>query len=333
MVRRLALAAALGLWLTAGTAASAAPAPPTTHQVEKGQHLGGIAKRYGISLAALLRANGLQRKTPIRPGQRLLIPGKDDPDGEKAAAEREAAAERASPAARAAAPGIQSLPVAGSAPAYYFEPTGPGRAALRPVIVYLHGRGGNPAADCQRWSPIVRRLGWLLCPSGPEDRGGGARGWNNTWYSGQPIVERALGALRQRYGRRVQLQGNTLIGFSEGAYVAMNLGVRAPRVFNRWLILAADADYWGGAGVLALKENRKSIKRVYLVTGEQDGVFESTQQVRAWLERERIATRVSLPHDLGHELALGTKPAMYRAALEWLANGDPPPPRRRTAKR
>ncbi len=36
----------------------------------------------------------------------------------------------------------------------------------------------------------------------------------------------AIQVLRKKYGRRVQLYGNTLIGFSEGAYAAMNVGVK-----------------------------------------------------------------------------------------------------------
>lgn len=193
-----------------------------------------------------------------------------------------------------------------------------GRLGLRPVIVYLHGRGGHPAADCRRWATLARNLGWVLCPSGQEDRGEGARGWNNDWPSAQRVVLAALAALREKHGRRVQLRGNTLVGFSEGAYVAMNVGVRNPRTFNRWLILAADSKYWGGPGVEALGEARGAVKRVYLITGAEDGVYEGTLQVRRWLQQAKIPTRASLPEDMGHEVPLERRAAMYRAALWWL---------------
>jgi LysM repeat protein len=45
-----------------------------THVVASGQRLGSIAKRYQVSIAALCEANGISRRDPIRPGQRLLIP-------------------------------------------------------------------------------------------------------------------------------------------------------------------------------------------------------------------------------------------------------------------
>jgi len=44
------------------------------HVVTKGQTAGGIAKRYGVSLAALREANPEIKAKPPRPGQRLVIP-------------------------------------------------------------------------------------------------------------------------------------------------------------------------------------------------------------------------------------------------------------------
>jgi len=131
----------------------------------------------------------------------------------------------------------------------------------------------------------------------------------------------AIQVLRQKYGRRVQLYGNTLIGFSEGAYAAMNVGVREPRTFNRWLILAANSSYWGGPGLDALGSARDRVRRVYLITGERDGVVDGTREVENWLRRAGVTTRVSTPNDMGHEVVLERKPELYRAALAWLDNG------------
>jgi hypothetical protein len=46
------------------------------HVVQPGQTLGKIAKRYGVSIAEITAANGIRRRDPIRPGQELVIPGK-----------------------------------------------------------------------------------------------------------------------------------------------------------------------------------------------------------------------------------------------------------------
>lgn len=48
------------------------------HTVKRGETLGGIAKRYRTSTAALMRMNGL-RKSIIIPGQRLVVKGRSQP--------------------------------------------------------------------------------------------------------------------------------------------------------------------------------------------------------------------------------------------------------------
>jgi predicted esterase len=209
----------------------------------------------------------------------------------------------------------------GSGPIYYYEPTGPGRLAMRPVLMYLHGRGGNPAADCEKWARVARALGWLVCPSGPAGETGG-RSWNNNWPAAKSATMAAVAALREKFGRRVQLYGNTIVGFSEGAYVAMNIGIREPRSFNRLLILAANTKYWGAAGREELKQARSRIKRVYLITGERDEVIEETRTVRSWLREAGVRTRITTPADMGHELAIPKKPELYRMALLWLQSGQ-----------
>jgi predicted esterase len=326
----------------------AVPAQAETHVVSAGQTLGRIADRYNVTIAALCEANGLSRRTRLKIGLKLRIPeGKDAVVGEESDAPDTTdapaveAADDSKPKPAEAAPqvepkvkadddrsdtllpgGMHVVNPPGAAPAYYFEPTGPGRHGMRPILIYLHGRGGHPDKDCQRWAPVARRLGWLVCPSGPSPYGDG-RAWDNNWPSAHSATMAAIQVLRKKYGRRVQLYGNTLIGFSEGAYAAMNVGVREPHVFNRWLILAASDRYWGGPGLEALQTAKERVRRVFLITGEHDGVIDNTHQVEDWLNRAGVDTRVVTPGDMGHELALDRKPDLYHGALAWLDRGDP----------
>ena len=315
----------------------AVPAHAETHVVAAGQTLGRIADRYNVTIAALCEANGLQRRAPLKIGFKLRIPeGKDAVVGEDSDSPEAAAAPEAAPANTAdtdgklsdidktdtlLANGMHMVTPPGAGPAYYFEPTGPGRHGMRPILVYLHARGGHPEKDCQRWAPVARRLGWLVCPTGPGTYGDG-RAWDNNWPSAHRATMSAIQVLRKKYGRRVQLYGNTLVGFSEGAYAAMNVGVREPHVFNRWLILAATDKYWGGPGLEALQTAKERVRRVFLITGEHDGVIDGTHQVEDWLARAGVDTRVVTPGDMGHELALDRKPELYHQALAWLDRGD-----------
>ncbi len=313
------------------------------HVVTDGQTWGKIAKRYQISIAVLCKANGMTRRDKIKAGQRLTIPSPtddednaetslasvkpqgevDEPETPKEAVHRDEPRkdkDREDPDDRSVGGGLRQIDLPGAAPAYYFEPQGKGRLGLKPVLVYLHGRGGHPEADCRRWAGLARRYGWLVCPSGPVPYGDG-RAWDNNWPSAHHATMAAINALRDKYGRRVQLWGNTLIGFSEGAYAAMNVGVREPRTFNRWLILAANSKYWGGPGVEALGSAKNRVRRVFLITGEHDGVIEGTHQVEAWLQKAGVPTKVITPSNMGHETPLEKKTEMYRGALSWLDAG------------
>jgi LysM repeat protein len=49
------------------------PATVTTHTVQPGDTLGGIAARHGVSLAAVLEANGMTVRTIIYPGQNIRL--------------------------------------------------------------------------------------------------------------------------------------------------------------------------------------------------------------------------------------------------------------------
>ena len=53
---------------------SRAPAAGESIQVQQGDTLYGIAKRYGVSISALIELNGLKSGASIKPGQQLLLP-------------------------------------------------------------------------------------------------------------------------------------------------------------------------------------------------------------------------------------------------------------------
>jgi predicted esterase len=207
------------------------------------------------------------------------------------------------------------LEVAGQPDAYYYKPRVSG---LRPVLMFLHGRGGNPLEDCRKWARVGTQFGWVVCPQGPEDRGDGTRAWNNSVPAGKTITDAALHALREKYDRKVQLRGNVLIGFSEGAFIAMQVGLHDPVTWNRWLILAANDQYWWGDTEQVLHENRRRYKRVYLLTGENDEVAENTVRVGDTLKKEQIAVKVRIAPGLGHEIPGDRMVMNYRRPLLWL---------------
>ncbi len=210
------------------------------------------------------------------------------------------------------------LEVPGEADGFYVPPRG--GKGKRTVLVWLHGRGGNPEADCRKWAQVTTEFGWLLCPAGPENRGGGARGWNNEWPGAKKTVDATMQAFLAKHKKRAKEKGNILIGFSEGAFVGMNIAVREPDVYSRWMILAANDVYWGMDGSEELKKNKKQIRRVYLLTGEKDMVVEPTRRVGKQLKDQGVRVMLSTPDDIGHEVPSDRMKQLYRRPLLWLTS-------------
>ena len=202
-------------------------------------------------------------------------------------------------------------------PAYFYKPRS-GRS-MKPVLVYLHGRDGDPAAGCRDWARVGTEFGWVLCPSGQELRAAGLRGWGNDPVHSHDNVMGALMALRKKFGRRVQLYGNVLIGFSEGAFIAQNLGEHEPKTFNRWLIIAS-CDRYFGYDKSVLETARKRIKRVYLWTGELDMVAPESQLAFEHLKSLKIPVRLNVPKGYWHAIPSETMGQNFRKALRWLVS-------------
>ncbi len=206
------------------------------------------------------------------------------------------------------------LEVKGAPEAYYYKARGKG---LKPVIMYLHGRGGNPLEDCRKWARVASQFGWVVCPSGPEEHNGG-RSWANAADGGQRIMNATLDALQAKYKGRVQRRGNILVGFSEGAFVAMQVGLKDQTTWSKWLILAASDQYWAGD---TQSQFSKKLRRVYLITGEGDGVAENTLRVGETLKKGHVPVKVKIVPGMGHEIPRDRMVAMYRRPLQWLAAG------------
>lgn len=207
------------------------------------------------------------------------------------------------------------LEVPGSSDAFYFKPRVKGP---RPILMYLHGRGGNPAEDCRKWAKVGTQFGWVVCPAGPGDNGGGGRTWSNGAGEAQKVIDSTIHALRDKYHGRVQRRGNVLIGFSEGAFVAMQVGLKDQTTWTKWLILGASDQYWGGDVADALDDQRRKVRRVYLLTGENDGVASNTMKVGETLKKNKVPVKVRLVPGMGHEVPSDRMVSTYRRPLAWL---------------
>lgn len=215
----------------------------------------------------------------------------------------------------ASTPDPMSIEVPGFSDAYYYKPR---TKSSRPIILYLHGRGGNAFEDCRKWARVAQMFGWVVCPQGPAPTDSGGRTWNNDADAAKRIVDATVAALKDKYKRRVRTRGDILIGFSEGAFVAQQVGLRDPTHWNKWLILAANDRYWFGDCAQLLEQNRAKIRRVFLFTGENDQVADNTKRAGDMLREAHIRVKVKIVPGLGHEVPADQMITNYRRPLRWL---------------
>jgi len=99
-----------------------AAADARSHVVQPGEHLTGIARRYGVSIQAIVAANAISDPSRIYAGQRLVIPGGDG-------------------GATPATPAAQTAPMPADMASLVRE-----RAAVGRVVVEAASRHGVPVA-------------------------------------------------------------------------------------------------------------------------------------------------------------------------------------------
>ncbi len=197
--------------------------------------------------------------------------------------------------------------------AYFVAPTV--RRGAHPVFAYMHGRGAIPRRSCESFSRVAPDYGWLLCPAGWEHRGGETRGWGNDSYQSERALMRAVAKLRERFPGKVLQRRGLLAGFSEGAYVALQIGVRNPVRFPFLMIIGGTERYLGDDLRFLKRASRSS--RVFLLTGEHDGVRDGTVRLKRTLRRNQVATRAWILPGIGHEIP-DRFTRIARHALWWL---------------
>ena len=118
-----------------------------------------------------------------------------------------------------------------------FAPRGD-RATPRPVAVMLHGMCDLPERECPYFAPVVTRGAWLVCPRATLSCAGGGATWAAPRRA--EIVEASIARLAAAHPGEVDADHDrTLIGFSLGAFMAMDLANHAPSRWARVFLLAA----------------------------------------------------------------------------------------------
>jgi predicted esterase len=178
------------------------------------------------------------------------------------------------------------------------------------VTVLLHGMCGEPQNACSHFAQQVTADEHLICPRASRRCDGGGSTWPQTGF--EQKIEQAVRRAEAALGDRVdETHGRTLIGYSLGAYRALELAQHGAGKYPRVMLI--------GARILA---NQKlllanGVERLLLSAGAWDMMHGPMRRETERLVRGGVTTRFLGLGPVGHAFTPSLQEYLPEA-LRWL---------------
>lgn len=178
-----------------------------------------------------------------------------------------------------------------------------------PVVVFLHGMCGAPEHECPALARAVTAKAFLVCPRAPNACANGGTRWGSSERSN--LIEAVVDRVKHRFGDRIDDRERTLMGFSEGAFVALAVGEHDARAWPRLALIGAKVS----PSVALLK--RHGVQRLLFAAGDYDLSHETMATAAKQLRASGVDCAFSSLGKVGHRFAVDMD-AWTRTALDWL---------------
>jgi predicted esterase len=190
------------------------------------------------------------------------------------------------------------------------------RATAKPMFVAVHGQCEDAGDTCAHWAKPIGDRGFLVCPRGNVTCPSGGATWG--WPHREDHVFLGIEAARLAHPGEIDVRATTLIGFSLGAPVALEVASHRLSGFKALVLVASltiepDAKTLRDAG----------IERVVLAAGDFDMSMPHIRVLEKRLRHDGMPTRFVSLGKVGHLLPpdLG---ARMTDALAWVQGEGPP---------
>ncbi|MFO0677498.1 MAG: hypothetical protein U0169_13265 [Polyangiaceae bacterium] len=202
----------------------------------------------------------------------------------------------------------------GSVPYYTANDT----VHAKPVVVLLHGMCGAPENACPFFADGGRDVGHLVCPRANHACPGGGFVWSGSLDQRKAIVDDAVESVRGEAGSLLDEHGSVLAGFSQGAFLALDLASRTGHPYQGLLLVGASVK------VDRKKLEAAGIRRLVLAAGAYDGarpaMEDETKRLGAGAMDVRFVSLGAVPHTYVEET-----PGILARTLRWLGGGSVDP--------
>jgi predicted esterase len=185
----------------------------------------------------------------------------------------------------------------------------------RPAIVFLHGMWAGPEEQCGIFERAATPFGFLVCPRGNAPNGEG-RMWVGNYASVAPQVHAALDAANDLApGKLDRKGGGTLIGYSNGAYFAVEVALAEPGRWTGLVLLSMRLE------LDAARLRAAGIRRILLAAADKDGARASMQTLAERTDAAGVPTRFVSLGPGGHEFPADMSERMCDA-VAWVRDAD-----------
>ncbi len=184
----------------------------------------------------------------------------------------------------------------------------------RPLIVVLHGYGGRVAQNAEVYRKVARELGAIVAAPAAVRRDRDGRGFSWTFRDeSEWWVLRAIEKVSARH--EIDTERLILAGFSQGANVALSVGLKYPERFVGLLPVAGHYE----AHLMPVPAGRGP--RVYLLIGQKDPFAATFVEAESDFRRGGLEVRLRMVPGLGHSFPRRATTEL-RKGLAFLLNGS-----------
>jgi predicted esterase len=185
--------------------------------------------------------------------------------------------------------------------------------APAPLMVMLHGMCDAPQNECPSFAMSSTSNNWLVCPRANLQCEGGGTIWSGEPKVRSALVEQTLQRLRAAFPGRVdEVAAATLVGFSLGSFVAVDVAQRSRGQWKNLLLVGAkiepDARLLTEAGV----------ENVLLASGDRDMMKWHMVGVASRLQRRGVRASYMSMGNVGHWFA-DDMDGWLAKAMQWFA--------------
>lgn len=185
----------------------------------------------------------------------------------------------------------------------------------RPLVMFLHGMCDAPENECPELAGAASRDRTIVCPRADLACTGGGTIWNGRPEVRTSLVNGFLERAETAFPGRVDPSARTLVGFSLGSFVALDVAQRQKGTWKNLILIGAKIE----PDARKLKE--AGIESVLLGAGDRDMMKWHMVKVAESLNKKGIRATFQPMGDVGHWFAPDMDAWLTRG-FAWLERRD-----------